>query len=171
MILTLRRQRRALAAMRDALRGSDPRLVARFAIFTRLNADEEIPAIERVRAWPLGRLRSGGRLLARHFTRSRLRRSRGSRWLRGVVFIPLAAVLLVVLALLLAGSGGRLRCAPPRPGQRAVPVTAAPLPQIPGCSLGQVPALGAGRLESGQGTRPSRGAMFISLWAGTTVPS
>jgi hypothetical protein len=64
MILTSRRQQRVLAEIRDALRGSDPRLVAKFSMFTRLTQDEEIPRFERVRASPLrwavpGRLRPG----------------------------------------------------------------------------------------------------------------
>jgi hypothetical protein len=129
MILTTRRQRRVLAAMRSSLRDSDPRLVARFAVFTRLTADEEIPGTERVRCWPFRRLRADGRLIARHFTRPGLRPGKASPWLQGAVFIPLAAVLLLVVALLLAWSGTRTRCAPPRAGrQQMAPATVMPLP-------------------------------------------
>jgi hypothetical protein len=43
-------QRRILERIENALRGSDPRLSALFAIFARLNRDEEMPRIEQVRA-------------------------------------------------------------------------------------------------------------------------
>ena len=52
MILTTRRQQRMLAEIRSALRRSDPRLVARFSVFTRLTQDEEMPRAERIRSWP-----------------------------------------------------------------------------------------------------------------------
>jgi len=66
-ILTSRHQQRVLADMRSTLRRSDPRLVARFAAFTRLTEDEEIPSVERVRAgwlgWALAILRGCRRAL------------------------------------------------------------------------------------------------------------
>jgi Protein of unknown function (DUF3040) len=43
-------QRKILERIESALRGSDPRLAALFSIFSRLNRDEEMPGIERVRA-------------------------------------------------------------------------------------------------------------------------
>jgi hypothetical protein len=53
MILTTRRQHRILAEILRALRHSDPRLVARFTMFTRLTQDEEMPRVERIGPWPL----------------------------------------------------------------------------------------------------------------------
>jgi hypothetical protein len=53
MILTTRRQHRILAEIRRALRHSDPRLVARFTMFTRLTQDEDMPRLERIGPWPL----------------------------------------------------------------------------------------------------------------------
>ena len=53
MILTTRRQHRILAEIRRALRHSDPRLVARFTMFTRLNHDKQMPLVERIGPWPL----------------------------------------------------------------------------------------------------------------------
>jgi hypothetical protein len=53
MIITSRRQRRALTEIVRALRSSDPRLVARFTMFTRLTEDEQMPPLERMGPWPL----------------------------------------------------------------------------------------------------------------------
>ena len=169
MILTVRRQQRVLTAMLHSLRDSDPRLVARFTVFSRLTADEEIPRFERVRTGPLGwlarpagQLRSGGRLIARHFTRPGLRPGKAASWLHAAVFIPLAAVLLLVVTLLLATSGAHARCAAPRAGgQRTASVTAVPLSGAASCTSGQVPGFG----------HLARGGMFISLWPGTSPPS
>lgn len=43
------RQRRALERIESALRGSDPKLAALYAIFARLTRDEEMPGIEQLR--------------------------------------------------------------------------------------------------------------------------
>ena len=43
------RQRRVLVHIESTLRGSDPRLAALYAIFSRLTRDEEMPRIEQVR--------------------------------------------------------------------------------------------------------------------------
>jgi hypothetical protein len=53
MIITTRRQHRILADIRRALRHTDPRLVARFTMFTRLTQDEAMPRAERIRPGPL----------------------------------------------------------------------------------------------------------------------
>lgn len=53
MIITTRRQHRILAEIRRALRHTDPRLVARFTMFTRLTQDEAMPRAERIRPGPL----------------------------------------------------------------------------------------------------------------------
>lgn len=53
MIITTRRQHRILTEIRRALRRSDPRLVARFTMFTRLAQGEEMPRVERIRPGPL----------------------------------------------------------------------------------------------------------------------
>ncbi|MGH3158386.1 MAG: hypothetical protein ACRDNF_17680 [Streptosporangiaceae bacterium] len=78
MILTSRRQQRMLAAIHSSLRRSDPRLVAKFTMFTRLTRDEAIPAVERVRLTPLGWLRFIARGVTHHW-RGRWRRWRGRR--------------------------------------------------------------------------------------------
>ena len=43
------RQRRVLGRIESALRGSDPKLAALYAIFARLNRDEEMPRAEQLR--------------------------------------------------------------------------------------------------------------------------
>jgi hypothetical protein len=43
------RQRRVLQRIEGTLRGSDPRLAALYAIFSRLTRDEEMPRIEQLR--------------------------------------------------------------------------------------------------------------------------
>jgi hypothetical protein len=53
MIITTRRQHRILAEIRRALRHTDPRLVNRFTMFTRLTQDEAMPRAERIRPGPL----------------------------------------------------------------------------------------------------------------------
>jgi hypothetical protein len=154
ILFTARRQQRTLAAMHSALRDSDPHLVARFATFTRRNAAAKIPGIERVRAWPVGWPRAGGRLVARHFTRLGRRLGWASGRLRGAVFIPVAAAVLLAVVLLLAIGGARARCTPRRAagqstaGQRAAGLrtaTATVMPQLaaaPGCPPGPPPASG-----------------------------
>jgi hypothetical protein len=128
MILTVRRQQRVLASMHDSLRGSDPRLVARFATFTELTAGKEIPRIERVRPWPLGWLRSGVRRIARHFARLSQRPGQARPWLQGAVFIPLVALAMIVIALVLVSTGAGGHCAPLRTGGPRTAATAEPLP-------------------------------------------
>jgi hypothetical protein len=128
MILTVRRQQQVLAAMRGSLRDSDPHLVGRFATFTRLTADEEMPGIERVRARPPAWLRTR----ARPGRPVRKPVCRPVRRLQVAVFIPVAAGLLLVVALLLVISGARTRCTGPRAaGQGAARAAAAPR-SVPG---------------------------------------
>ena len=43
-------QRKHLEKIESSLRESDPRLASLFTIFTRLSQDEEMPALEQVRA-------------------------------------------------------------------------------------------------------------------------
>lgn len=43
------RQRRILETIENSLRHSDPRLIALFAVFSRLNLNEEMPRIEEIR--------------------------------------------------------------------------------------------------------------------------
>ncbi len=106
-------QRRILERIENALRGSDPRLAALFSIFSRLNRDEEMPAIEQIRARTallLGRLR--------------YRAVRFGRWLgapararlRAALFFPIALAIVASAVLVGAGFPSTDRCATaPRP--------------------------------------------------------
>jgi hypothetical protein len=101
-------QRRILERIEIALRGSDPRLAALFSIFSRLNHDEEMPAIEQVRA-------RAAMILAR----LRYRAVRFGRWfgapararLRTALFFPVALAIVASAVLVGAGFPSSNRCA------------------------------------------------------------
>jgi hypothetical protein len=92
-------QTRILEKIESALRRSDPRLVSMFVIFTRLNCDEEMPAVEQLRArvaFIVLRVQRRLSAIRRWFaTRPRAR-------LRAAIFFPLA--LAVVAASVVIGS-------------------------------------------------------------------
>jgi hypothetical protein len=77
MIVRTRRQHRVPTELQRSLCRSDPPLVARFALFTRLTMDEDIPLFERVRGWA----------------------GRGRSWWSGVVGAPPAMVTLASVSL------------------------------------------------------------------------
>jgi predicted transcriptional regulator len=101
-------QRRILEKIEHALRGSDPRLTSLFAIFSRLTRDEEMPAIEQLRALaallPM-RLHRGLRA-AGHRLRAR---SPGRR--KAAVFFPLALVIVASTFVVAAAMPASTRCA------------------------------------------------------------
>jgi hypothetical protein len=116
MILTGRRLRRALAAMHSSLRESDPRLVARFTMFTELADGAAIPTVERVRLALLRRLAFPLRVLARAWPRAHRRERAGGLlaraarqdqarwWLGGALFVP-AALAAMVLVMIVVNEG------------------------------------------------------------------
>jgi Protein of unknown function (DUF3040) len=90
-------QQRALDVMEKALEASEPRLTAKFAIFTRLNADEEPVRAERL---PPGRLHQFIPLM-----------------------IPVAAIIMLIVSLVLGlGASGASACVPTAHAH-AVPAT------------------------------------------------
>lgn len=98
------RQRRALERIESTLRGSDPTLVALYAIFARLTRDEEMPGIEQLRrraAAALVRIRFA---LAALVSRLRIRPALRPRF---ALFFPLAIALAVtsIVFAIRAGSG------------------------------------------------------------------
>lgn len=145
MILTSRRQHRVLTAMQDSLRKSDPRLVARFTMFTRLTRDEAIPQVERVRPEPLRWVTS-----ALHHGPGRRRRVRDRRAvtvgppavatvqgrppaiirnrMQTALFFPLIAAALLAVVLLLGRGEARASCPPARAGQAGAAERVAVLP-------------------------------------------
>jgi hypothetical protein len=100
-------QQRTLDRIDGMLRDSDPRLVALFAIFTRLTWDEEIPRIEEIRA----RLSRIGSWIARRTEPIRRRTPRVPRRVKAILVFP-AALAAVTCALLIGSSGPAAhRCA------------------------------------------------------------
>ncbi|HTS95732.1 MAG TPA: hypothetical protein VMI33_03855 [Streptosporangiaceae bacterium] len=103
-------QRRILERIEHALRGSDPRLAALFSIFSRLNRDEEMPAIEQLRA-------RAAVLMAR----IRYRAAKFGRWfgapararLRAALFFPVALAIVASAVLVGARFPSANRCATP----------------------------------------------------------
>jgi len=97
------RQRRVLEQIECTLKGTDPKLAALYAIFARLNRDEEMPRIEQLRhraLLTLARLRLfpaavGGRLRIRRLFRLQPRQ-------RAVLFFPVAVAIAVVAIVFLA---------------------------------------------------------------------
>ena len=113
-------QRRNLEKIEIDLRGSDPRLASLFTIFTRLNIDEEMPRVERLRARAerlTSRLAAVGRWLMS------ARRAR----LRSALLLPAALVAVVSAVLVGAGISSSARCAALHGGSRA-PVARQHLP-------------------------------------------
>jgi hypothetical protein len=102
------RQRKVLERIDDALRGSDPKLAALYAIFARLTRDEEMPRVEQLRhraLLVLARLRLilaaiGSRLHFRLLPRQ-----------RAVLFFPLA-IALAVTSIVFAARSSSGMCTP-----------------------------------------------------------
>jgi hypothetical protein len=106
------RQRRMLGRIESSLRGSDPKLTALYAIFSRLTAGEELPRMEQLRhgavvviarmrarlAYVLGRI--FGRILPKQ---------------RAVLFFPLTLALVVVAIVFAARSSSGRGCPPTSP--------------------------------------------------------
>jgi hypothetical protein len=103
------RQRRRLERIENALRGSDPRLAALYAIFARLTTDEEMPRIEQLRHGlraAFTRLRSTPGALG---TRLRFRLVPRQR---AVLLFPLALALAIVSIVFAARSSDGSNCVP-----------------------------------------------------------
>jgi len=92
------RQRRVLERIEGTLKGSDPKLAALYAIFARLNQDEEMPRIEQLRHGALiaaARIRRAPGAIARRLLHFRPPFRIGPRP-RAALFFPIAVVLAVV---------------------------------------------------------------------------
>jgi hypothetical protein len=114
------RQRRVLEGIESTLKGSDPKLEALYAIFARLNRDEEMPRIEELRhraLVALARLRLlpaavGARLSIRRLFRLQPRQ-------RAALFFPIAVVIAVVAIVFLARTSSGNSCTPTRTASAA----------------------------------------------------
>jgi hypothetical protein len=130
------RQRRVLERIDSALRGSDPKLAALYAIFARLTRDEEMPRAEQLRhrallalAWMRLTFAAIGRRL--HF---RL----GPRQ-RIVLFFPLALALAVTSIVFAARSSSGM-CTPVKSVAATKTVANTKLcktPTVPGLTFGR----------------------------------
>ncbi len=109
-------QRRILEKIGIALRGSDPRLAAQFAVFSRLNHGEEMPQTERLCARAA---RLTGRQPAAGSPSASGRRLR----LRAAFLLPAALVAVVSAALVGAGFPSAARCAATKQEPRTAPVS------------------------------------------------
>jgi len=88
-------EQQALDSIRDGLAGSDPALVARLALFTRLASDEDMPAREKIQAGPgraARRPRRRPRRTRRGHQRSGLQRAVLLLWLLTTVTMIAVAV-------------------------------------------------------------------------------
>jgi hypothetical protein len=103
------RQRRVLERIESALRGSDPKLAALYAIFARLNRDEEMPRAEQMRHRALLALARFQLFLAA--ARARLHLPSLPRQ-RAVLFFPLAVAIAVVSILFAVRSSPGSSCTP-----------------------------------------------------------
>jgi hypothetical protein len=146
------RQRRVLDSIERALRGSDPRLAALYAIFDRLTREEPMPRFEQLRSGVLARLAMLGAILvviASHLHirvggRRRVharKRARVPRLLRlrprqrAILLYPLAIAIAIGSILLAARSGPDRNCLPVRAVAAAKNVARSSLCQPPGTTL------------------------------------
>jgi hypothetical protein len=106
------RQRRVLERIESSLRGSDPRLAAIYAVFARLNQDEEMPRLEQLRHGALVALIRIRLVLTALPSRLHFRVIRRQP---AIVFFPLAIALTVVAIVFAARSSSGNSCTPNRP--------------------------------------------------------
>ncbi len=105
------RQRRVLERIESTLRRSDPKLAARYAIFARLNRDEEMPRVEQLRHSALVAFIRFRFFLVALPSRLRVPIIRRQP---ALVFFPLAIALTVVAIVFAARSSSNNSCAPVR---------------------------------------------------------
>jgi hypothetical protein len=116
-------QERILSGIENALRACEPRLASRFAIFTWLTRDEEIPHTEQLvpQTWLRQALTSAGRAFRFLFPRPRSRgstavraQSRPAARLRAVVVLPVLLIAMASVTVVTAMAGTRSCAAAPR---------------------------------------------------------
>jgi hypothetical protein len=134
------RQRRVLERIEIALRASDPKLAALFAIFARLTRDEEMPRMEQMRHRALLML-AGLRLRLAGF-RSRFHIRLMPRQ-RAVLFFPLAIALTVTSIVFAARSSSNM-CTPASSAAAAksLPGKALPTRSVPNQKICRPPMMG-----------------------------
>ena len=99
-------EQQALDSIKDGLASSDPALVARLAIFTRLASGEEMPTSEKIQAGarpPVRRPRSKPRVTRRAYQRLGFQRAALLLWL-------VTTVVLIAVALVFNREGAQNTC-------------------------------------------------------------
>ena len=135
-------QQHALDAIDDVLQSAEPQLASMFGVFTDLTRQEAMPAVETL---PPGRWWTRYRLPGRRYRPGRPHHSgrrRAGGGLSRIVLVPLlliAAVGLVIVSLVNAGSTGRRGCA-----QAVVMVMGARHAEHPDSAVGTSSAAGMG---------------------------
>jgi hypothetical protein len=108
------RQRRVLVRIECTLRGSDPKLAALYAIFARLNRDEEMPRIEQLLHGARALLVRLRHVLALLLTPVTWLFCRLAPRQRAVLLFPLAIAVAVTGIVFAARSGSSNNCVPVR---------------------------------------------------------
>jgi hypothetical protein len=130
------RQRRVLERIESALRGSDPKLAALYAIFARLTRDEEMPRAEQLRHRALLALAQLRLALAAIGRRLHIRLAPRQRI---VLFFPLALALAVTSIVFAARSSSGM-CTPVKSVAATKTVAKTNLcktPTVPGLTFGR----------------------------------
>lgn len=100
------RQCRVLDTIEQQLRAREPRLASMFAIFTTLNSDEMLPAVETIQAGHRRRLAERISGLRRGWRRGKPRpTSRATLRLVNVALVPFIVIGLLAIALVVGGHG------------------------------------------------------------------
>ena len=112
-------QERVLGAIEKALRAGEPRLASRFAIFTRLTRDEELPRTEQLvqQPWLRRVLASVGRACRLLFPRPQPRGGaavRPAARLRAVVVLPVLLITMASATVAAAAAGAHTCASAPR---------------------------------------------------------
>jgi hypothetical protein len=112
-------QERALSAIEHALRAGEPRLASRFAIFTRLTRDEELPRTEQLvpQPWLRRVLASVGRACRLLFPRPQPRGGaavRPAARLRALVVLPVLLIIMASATVATAAAGAHTCASAPR---------------------------------------------------------
>lgn len=108
------RQRRVLERIEGTLRGSDPKLAALYAIFARLNRDEEMPRIEQVMHGVRALLVTVRHVLAILLTPITWLFVRIAPRQRAVLLFPLALAVAITGIVFAARAGSGNNCVPVR---------------------------------------------------------
>lgn len=131
------RQCRALDTIEQQLRAGEPRLASMFAIFTTLNKDELLPAVETIQAGPRHRMAELITGLRRGWRRGKPQpTNRATLRLVNVALVPFIVIGLLAIALVVGGHGSSANRCSRMGGLHSFAVAAVVAPKC-GSSLSQ----------------------------------